>query len=80
MADIEVSRRSSPRYVVASNQRILLRDKKKVRDLQQYPPALAQPRFLPLALALVRLWLSCWYPEGFIIKSRRKQVKSPPRC
>ncbi len=72
MANIEISHRSSPQSIGVTDRRILLRDERKVRTRQRHSFTLVQPRFLPLVLTLVRLWLLCWYPEGFIVKSRHK--------
>ncbi len=72
MANIEISHRPSPQPMGATDRRILLRAERKVRTRQQHSFALAQPRFLPLVLTLVRLWFLCWYPESFVVKSRHK--------
>lgn len=72
ITDTGVSRRPYSGYTEGIGQRTDLRDEKKVRTPQRYPAAVAEPYFWQLALTLVRLWLLCWYPEGFLIKSRRK--------
>ena len=72
MANIEISHRSSSQPMGAIDRRILLCDERKARTRQQHSLTLAQPRFLPLVLTLARLWLLSWYPEGFVVKSRRK--------
>lgn len=72
MANIEVASRSSPKQIGITDQPVLTRNDGAVKGVRQHPSALAQPRFLPLVLTLVRLWLLCWYPEGFVVKSRHE--------
>lgn len=69
MLDTRVNRRPFLRRRETAKQQAMQLEHEK--ELHRYALSPMERSSLALALALVHLWLSCWYPGCPIVKSRR---------